>query len=156
MLADLQALARRLEAKAAKRRAAVVLAFVLTFVAVVGFVCVRIPRVRSWLLGQASAERAHEFKSLAVLPLENLTGDAGQDYFVDGMTDALITNLTQLGSLRVISRTSAMHYKGTHKALREIVRELNIGAVVVGSVARSGNRVRISVQLADASGGQNL
>ena len=75
---------------------------------------------------------------------------------MDGMTDALITNLTKLGSLRVISRTSAMHYKGTQKTIPEIARELNVNAVLEGSVARSGNRVRISAQLADAGNGQNL
>jgi tetratricopeptide (TPR) repeat protein len=72
------------------------------------------------------------------------------------MTDALITNLTRLSSLRVISRTSAMHYKGTHKTIPEIARELNVNAVLEGSVVRSGNRVRISAQLADAGNGQNL
>ena len=75
---------------------------------------------------------------------------------MDGMTDALITNLTKLGSVRVISRTSAMHYKGTHKALPEIARELNVDAVVEGSVVRGGSRVRISAQLVDASSDQNL
>jgi len=113
-------------------------------------------RLEGWAFGPASAGGVREFKSLAVLPLENLTGDSSQEYFVDGMTDALITNLTKLGSLRVISRASAMHYKGTHKTVPEIARELNVGAVVVGSVARSGDRVRISAQLADAASGENL
>ena len=79
--------------------------------------------------------------------LENLTGDANQEYFVDGMTDALTTNLAQLGSLRVISRTSAMQYKGSKKSLPVIAKELNVDAVVEGSVARSADRVRIDVQL---------
>jgi TolB-like protein/Tfp pilus assembly protein PilF len=94
--------------------------------------------------------------SLAVLPLENLTGDAAQEYFVDGMTDALITRLAQIGALRVISRTSAMHCKGTHKKLPEIARELNVDAVVEGTVARSGSRVRISAQLIHAPSDQHL
>src|SRR5215469_1040608 len=95
-------------------------------------------------------------RSLAVLPLENLTGDAAQEYFADGMTDALITRLAQIGSLRVISRTSAMHYKGTHKKLPEIANELNVDAVVEGSVARSGSHVRINAQLVHAVTDQHL
>jgi len=94
--------------------------------------------------------------SLAVLPLENLTGDVAQEYFVDGMTDALITRLAQIGALRVISRMSAMYYKGTHKKLPEIARELNVDAVVEGTVARSGSHVRVSAQLVDARTDQHL
>jgi TolB-like protein/DNA-binding winged helix-turn-helix (wHTH) protein/Flp pilus assembly protein TadD len=86
-------------------------------------------------------------RSLAVLPLENLSGDASQDYFADGMTDELITHLGQINTLRVISRTSAMTYGGVHKPLAEIARELNVEAVVEGSVLRSGERVRIIAQL---------
>jgi TolB-like protein/DNA-binding winged helix-turn-helix (wHTH) protein/Flp pilus assembly protein TadD len=85
--------------------------------------------------------------SLAVLPLENLSNDASQDYFADGMTDELITHLGQISAVRVISRTSAMTYKNAHKPLAEITRELNVDAVVEGSVLRSGNRVRITAQL---------
>jgi TolB-like protein len=94
--------------------------------------------------------------SLAVLPLENLTGDVAEEYFADGMTDALITRLAQIGALRVISRTSAMHYKGTHKKLPEIARELNVDAVVEGSLARSGSHVRINAQLVHARTDQHL
>ena len=85
--------------------------------------------------------------SLAVLPLENLSNDTSQDYFADGMTDELITHLGQINAIRVISRTSAMTYKGVHKPLSEIARELNVDAVVEGSVLRSGERVRIDAQL---------
>ena len=85
-------------------------------------------------------------RSLAVLPLENLSGDT-QDYFADGMTEELITHLGQISALRVISRTSVMTYKGIHKPLAEIARELNVEAVVEGSVLRSGERVRITAQL---------
>jgi len=95
-------------------------------------------------------------RSIAVLPLQNLSGDATQEYFVDGMTDALITELAQFSSLRVISRTSAMHYKGSHQALPEIARELNVDAVVEGSVIRSGNRVRITAQLLEARSDRHL
>jgi len=86
-------------------------------------------------------------RSLAVLPLENLSGDASQDYFSDGMTDELITELGQISDLRVISRTSAMTYKGTHRTLPQIARELNVDAVVEGAVLRSGSEVRITAQL---------
>src|ERR1700688_389408 len=85
--------------------------------------------------------------SLAVLPLENLSNDASQDYFADGMTDELITHLGQISAIRVISRTSAMTYKNAHKSLAEIARELNVDAVVEGSVLHSGERVRIAAQL---------
>jgi TolB-like protein/Tfp pilus assembly protein PilF len=95
-------------------------------------------------------------RSLAVLPLENLTGDAAQEYLADGMTDALITRLAQIGALRVISRTSVMHYKGTHKKLPEIASELNVDAIVEGSFARSGSHVRINAQLVHARTDQHL
>ena len=85
--------------------------------------------------------------SLVVLPLENLSGDPEQEYFVDGMTDALIANLGQISALRVISRTSAMHFKGTDKSIPEIARQLGVDAAVEGSVVRAGNRVRITAQL---------
>jgi TolB-like protein/Tfp pilus assembly protein PilF len=86
-------------------------------------------------------------RSLAVLPLENLSKDASQDYFADGMTEELITHLGQISAIRVISRTSAMTYKSVRKPLGEIARELNVDAVVEGSVLRSGERVRIDAQL---------
>src|SRR5208337_3146096 len=86
-------------------------------------------------------------QSIAVLPLANLSGDASQDYFADGMTDALITELSQIRKLRVISRTSVMQYRRTQKTLQEIARELNVDAIVEGSVVRSGKRVRISAKL---------
>ncbi len=94
--------------------------------------------------------------SIAVLPLQNLSGDAAQDYFVDGMTEELIANLAKVEKLRVISRTSVMQYKGAKKPLREIARELGVESVVEGSVLRSGQRVRITVQLVKAATGQNL
>jgi TolB-like protein len=86
-------------------------------------------------------------QSLAVLPLQNLSHDPEQEYFADGMTDALITDLAQIGPLRVISRTSSMQYKQTNKSLPEIARELNVDGVVEGTVQRSGDRVRITAQL---------
>ena len=95
-------------------------------------------------------------RSLAVLPLQNLSGDASQEYLADGMTEALITDLAKISSLRVISRTSAMHYKGSHQALPDITRELNVEAVVEGSVARLGNRVRVTAQLVQAPSDHHL
>ena len=88
-----------------------------------------------------------QIRSLAVLPLESLSSDASQDYFADGMTDELITRLGKIGALRVISRTSAMTYKHAHRALPQIARELNVDAVLEGTVLRSGERVRITAQL---------
>jgi TolB-like protein/DNA-binding winged helix-turn-helix (wHTH) protein len=90
-------------------------------------------------------------RSIAVLPFENLSGDPSQDYFADGVTDALITRMAQISSLRVISRTSTMHYKGSRQALPEIAREMGVDAVVEGGIVRSGNRVRITAQLLAAS-----
>lgn len=92
-----------------------------------------------------------QIHSVAVLPLVNLSGDPGQDYFVDGMTDALITNLAQIASLRVISRSSVMQYKTTRKPLPEIGRELQVDAVVEGAVIRAGGRVRIDARLIQAA-----
>jgi eukaryotic-like serine/threonine-protein kinase len=94
--------------------------------------------------------------SLAVLPLTNLSHDPEQDYFADGMTEALITDLARTTNLRVISRTSVMHYKGSDKSLPEIARELHVDAVVEGSVQRSENRVRITAQLIRGSTDQHL
>jgi TolB-like protein/DNA-binding winged helix-turn-helix (wHTH) protein/Tfp pilus assembly protein PilF len=88
-----------------------------------------------------------KIRSLAVLPLENLSGDPSQDYFAEGMTDELITDLGQISTLRVISRSSVMTYKSVRKPLAEIARELDVQAVVEGSVLRSGERVRITAQL---------
>ena len=94
--------------------------------------------------------------SIAVLPLDNLSGDASEEFFADGMTDQLITDLAKIESLRVISRTSVMQYKGTKKSLPEIARELNVDAIVEGSVIRSGERVRVTAQLLQASTDQHL
>ncbi len=103
--------------------------------------------LRDRLLG---GNRPPRIESLAVLPLENLSRDPEQDYFADGLTEALITDLSKIGALRVISRTSVMHYKGTKKTLPEVARELNVDGVIEGSVQRSGERVRITAQLIHA------
>src|SRR5262249_12656484 len=95
-------------------------------------------------------------RSIAVLPLQNLTGDPAQEYFADSMTDALITQLAQVGQLRVISRTSVIRYKQATKPLPTIARELNVDGVVEGTVVRSGLRVRITAQLIDARNDRHL
>jgi TolB-like protein/DNA-binding winged helix-turn-helix (wHTH) protein/Flp pilus assembly protein TadD len=95
-------------------------------------------------------------RSLAVLPLESLSSDASQDYFADGMTDELISDLGQISALRVISRTSMMAYKHTHKSLPQIARELNVDAVVEGTVLRSGDQVRITAQLIEGSADRHV
>ncbi len=99
---------------------------------------------------RAPAVQPDQIKSLAVLPLENLSGDSAQDYFADGMTETLIAGLAKVGALRVSSRTSVMQYKGTRKPLPDIARELNVDAVVEGSVQRFGERVKITARLIHA------
>jgi TolB-like protein/DNA-binding winged helix-turn-helix (wHTH) protein len=106
-----------------------------------------------WL--HAKAEVA-PIRSIAVLPLKNLSGDPAEEFFVDGLTDQLITDLAKIGSLRVISGTSVMQYKGAKKALPDIARELNVDAIVEGSAIRSGQRVRITAQLIEARTDQHL
>lgn len=95
-------------------------------------------------------------RAIAVLPLEDLSGDVGHEYFSDSMTEALINSLARIKVLRVISRTSAMRYKGAGKSLPEIARELNVDAVIEGSVLRSGERVRITARLIHAASDQHL
>src|SRR2546428_7256022 len=95
-------------------------------------------------------------RSLAVLPLQNLSGDPSQDYFADGMTEELITELSRLSSLRVISRTSVMRYKNSNKPLPEIARELGVQGIIAGSVFRSGDRVRTTAQLIYAPQDKNI
>ncbi len=94
--------------------------------------------------------------SLAVLPLDDYSGQADQAYFVDGLTEAIIADLARLDGLRVISRTSSMHYKGASRPLPEIAAELDVDLIVEGSVVRSGSRVRVTVQLIDAASDEHL
>jgi TolB-like protein/DNA-binding winged helix-turn-helix (wHTH) protein/Flp pilus assembly protein TadD len=108
------------------------------------FLGANIGGLRARLAGKSGTTQIH---SLAVLPLQNLSADPGQEYFSDGMTDALITDLAQISSLKVISRTSSMQYKQTKKSLPEISHELNVDGIVEGTVQRSGDRVRITAQL---------
>jgi eukaryotic-like serine/threonine-protein kinase len=103
--------------------------------------------IRTRLFGHGSAV----IQSIAVLPLQNLSHDQGQDYFVDGMTDELITDLAHIKEVRVISRSSVMRYKGTTKTVPQIARELHVDAIVEGSVMRDGNRLRVTAQLIQAA-----
>jgi len=100
---------------------------------------------RSWVSKRSSAPQ--RISALAVIPLENLSGDPEQQYFADGLTDALITDLAKMGSTRITSRTSVMQYRGTKKSIKEIGRELNVDAIVEGTVTYAGNRVRVTAQL---------
>src|SRR5437762_12281148 len=109
-----------------------------------------VPRHGYRFIGNLGATTGR-IKSLAVLPRENLSRDPEQDYFAEGLTEALITTLAKIGDLRVVSRTSAMQYKGVHRPLAEIARELGVDAIVEGTVLRAGDRVRITAQLIDAA-----
>jgi TolB-like protein/DNA-binding winged helix-turn-helix (wHTH) protein/thioredoxin-like negative regulator of GroEL len=129
--------------------AAGLLGAVLLLVVFLGF---DIGGARQWLRRRSNPS----IRSLAVLPLENLSGDPQQEYFADGMTEELIARLAQLQNMRVISRTSVMQYKGAKKRLPEIASELHVDAVVEGSVVRAGQQVRITAQLLDATRDQHL
>jgi TolB-like protein/DNA-binding winged helix-turn-helix (wHTH) protein len=120
------------------------LAFVVGIALLVGL---SLSTVRKRLLGRPSPPR---IESLAVLPLVNLSGNPDQDFFADGMTEALITDLGKIRALRVISRTSVVQYKGAKKPLPEIARELNVDALIEGTVSRSGNHLRITTNLLQA------
>jgi TolB-like protein/Tfp pilus assembly protein PilF len=106
--------------------------------------------------GIHTTAEAAPIRSVAVLPLKNVSGDAAYDYFADGMTDALIADLAKIGSLRVISRTSTMQYKDARKPLSEIARALDVEAVVEGSVLRAGDRVRVTAELIEAATDRHL
>jgi TolB-like protein/Flp pilus assembly protein TadD len=114
-------------------------------------------RIEAGAKGDTGKPEAREsLRSIAVLPLENLSKDPAQEYFADGMTEALIGDLARIKALRVISRTSAMKYKGSFKSLPEIARELDVDAILEGSALLLGNRVRIRVQLVSARGDETL
>lgn len=131
-------------------RIALLSAAVLVFAVLSG---VAVHFVRGWESGKINP--AHNM-SLVVLPLENLSGDTEQDYFAAGMTDELTANLAKIRSLRVISRSTAMAYQGTHKPLSEIARELKVDAVVEGTVLKAGSRVRITAELVQVSTDHHL
>jgi len=121
------------------------MAAVLAIVIAAVVMLTNVAGVRDWI-----SDRTHltsQIGALAVIPLENLSGNPDEEYFADGMTDELITDLAKTSSARITSRTSVMRYKGTRKSVRDIGRELNVDAVVEGTVTRSGDRVRITAQL---------
>jgi TolB-like protein/DNA-binding winged helix-turn-helix (wHTH) protein/Tfp pilus assembly protein PilF len=128
---------------AGRRQRILALAFVVSIALLAGL---SLTIVRERLFGRTSPR----IQSLAVLPLANLSGDRDQDYFADGMTEALTTDLGKIGAIRVISRTSVMQYKGTKKPLSEIARELNVDAFIEGTVSRTGNHLRITANLVQA------
>jgi TolB-like protein/DNA-binding winged helix-turn-helix (wHTH) protein/Tfp pilus assembly protein PilF len=135
-------------------------AALLVLLAVVAF---RLARKSNWLFsassntdGVSAAANVRPIHSIAVLPLQNLSNDPSQEYFADGMSDELITELAQLGSLRVISRTSTAQYKGTKKTVPQIGRELGVDALVEGTVERSDNRVCIRAQLIECATDRHL
>jgi serine/threonine-protein kinase len=135
---------------------AAILAAGLLGIAVVAF-ALNLGGLRGWLQKQmGGAPSPGHIGSLAVLPLANLSGDPEQEYFTDGMTEELITSLSKISALRVISRTSAMHYKKTDKTIPEIAQELKVDGIVEGSVQRAGERVRITAQLIEGASDRHL
>ncbi|MBD3852559.1 MAG: protein kinase, partial [Acidobacteria bacterium] len=138
-----------------RRRSLAAVGSVLGAVLVLGVLLVglNVGNLRERLLGE---EGESPIRSLAVLPLDNMMGDTEQDFFVEGMHEALITELSKIGTLRVISRTTAMYYRDTDKSIPEIARELDVDALVEGSVLRVGDRVRITAQLIRGGNDEHL
>ena len=130
-----------------------ILTYAAAALGVLALAVIAVGPLRERFLGTTPPAR---IESLAVLPLENLSGDPGQDYFTDGITEALITDLGKIGSLHVIARHSVMQYKGTSAPLKEVARELGAQALVAGSVMRSGDRVRVAAQLIDPESGRHI
>lgn len=137
--------------------------FVSVLLLLVAFVTFRLAGNSDWLISprlddsEANAGvRMRPIRSIAVLPMQNLSNDVSQEYFADGMSDELMTDLAQLGSLRVISRTSTIQYKGTKKIVPQIGRELGVDALIEGTVERADNRVRIRVQLIECATDRHL
>lgn len=135
----------------ASRRRTIVFAILATVVGVALLSAVWFGR--KW---RTATPSANAIRSLAVLPMVNISGDQSQDYFAEGMTETLIAGLARVAALRVTSRTSVMQYKGSQKPLKEIARELNVGAVVEGSVQKIGDKITVAVRLIDASTEEHL
>lgn len=151
----------RAQARAARqwwrRRRVAVAALTILAAAAVSVTMLDLGPSRRWLANLVSGRPPTSLvTSLAVLPLLNYSGGSDREYFADGMTEALITNLGKISSLRVISRTSVMAYKGTRKPLAQIARELNVDGVVEGSVMLEGDRVRITAQLIQVATDRHL
>ena len=139
--------ARRGRMRALAISAAALLAFVVLFYEA---------RNRGWLGALATAKGRQKIASLAVLPFANVSGDVQQDYFVDGMTDELTTDLAQVSGLRVTSRTSAMQFKDKNKPVNEVAKALEVEAIVAGTIMRSGDKVRVTAQLIEAKTDRHL
>ena len=149
-----QALLWQARRAAQSRRVLLALSAVMLVILFTVLAALNVAGLRDRLLpGSATSPTIH---SIAVLPVENLSGDPQQDYFADGMTDELIANLAKISALRVISRTSMMRYKGTRKPLPQIAKELNVDAIMEDSVLREGNRVRITLRLINATTEQDI
>ena len=133
--------------KGRRTRSFILVAGALFAVLCATLLTLNVSRWRDRLFGMTATPH---IDSLAVLPMENLSGDPGQEYFADGMTEALITTLSQISALKVTSRTSVMHYKGTSKTVPQIGQELHVDAVVEGSVMRDANHLRVTAQLIHA------
>jgi TolB-like protein/DNA-binding winged helix-turn-helix (wHTH) protein len=129
-------------------------AWMVRIVLVVGLAAVGVTAIAYGIWHRSRA--VPTIHSVAVLPFENLSSDPGQDYFVDGMTDALITDLAKIDPVSVISRTTSMHYKGVHEPVARLASELKVDAVVEGSIVRAGGRVRLNVRLIRAADDSNL
>ena len=142
---EAEAKAANAEARNGRLRRAGVVACLLALVVVAA----------AWFL-QKRVRAVKPIRSIAVLPLQNLSGDPNQEYFADGMTDELITELARIPNLRVVSRTSVMRDKGSGKPLRQIAQELGVDAIIEGSVVRADDRVRITAQLIDARNDKHL
>ena len=153
MLTDLERLRDLSQRRPSKWKVALTTTLPVVLLVTIGLASWRIPHVREWISGKPS-NVVPQINSLAVLPLKNLTGDDSQEYFVDGMTDSLITKLAQIKALRIISRDSVMEYRKREKSPTEIAKELNVDFLVTGSVVRSGDSVSIDAQLLRASSGE--
>jgi TolB-like protein/Tfp pilus assembly protein PilF len=157
MLTDLRSLRHEIESqKTQQRPSKAKFAGRKPYFLYTGFAGLLVLLVGIGLYLRPKAKPEARINSIAVLPLTNLSGDPEQEYFADGMTEALITDLAQIEALKVISRTSVMRYKGTKKLLPEIAKELKVEAVVEGSALRSGERVRIIAQLIEAATDRHL
>lgn len=161
MLVDLRALRRRLESGEVKLAAppARISSRTIRFGAIAALLIVAVTAggILWMILGRGDAPgTAEQLERLAVLPLRNLSGEPGQEHLVDGLTEALITDLSKIGSLRVTSQRSVLQYKDARKSAPEIARELGVNTVLEGSVLREGNRVRVTARLIDARADRNL
>ena len=151
-----QLLAENVKPRPAPRSIASRVALIVGILLAILVVALMGVKLRLGRSGSGANTPPNQIKSLVVLPFENLSGDKDQQYFTDGMTDELIAHLAKIRSLRVISRTSSMEYKDTHKPLSQIARDLNVDAVVEGTVLRSGDQVRITAELVQVATDRHL